>query len=73
MRDMTVERHMTPRPPLPGRDEEYIDIQGHLCVPVANWLDKGPVREGWIPFWVNVNLNDPIQKVVSYKRKEPQS
>lgn len=68
MRDMTIERHQTPRPALPGRDEEYIDIQGHLKVPVASVRDKAPEREGWKPWWVNINLRDPIQKVVIYRR-----
>lgn len=54
-----------------NRNEERIDISGHLCVPVASSWDKAPVREGWTPFWVNVNLdaatNDGVQKVVKYK------
>lgn len=71
MRDMTVERHMEPRPSLPGRDEEYIDIQGHLRVPLRSSVwDRAPEREGWKPFWVNISLKDPIQKVVIYRRIE---
>lgn len=73
MRDMTIERHLKPRPPLPPRSEEYIDISGHLRVPVARawypWDEaRAPKREGWEPFFVAIDLSDPIQKVVSYRR-----
>ena len=34
IRDMREERHQSPRPPLPGRNVEYIDIRGQLRVPV---------------------------------------
>jgi hypothetical protein len=56
------------------RSEEHIDISGHLKVPVTHSIDPAPEREGWVPFWVNINLNpdsnDGIEKVVSYKREE---
>jgi len=72
MRDMTIERHQTPRPPLPKRSEEHIDITGRLRVPVASWWDDPPKREGWEPYFVNVNLdpetNDGMAKVYSYRR-----
>jgi hypothetical protein len=68
MRDMTIERHMSPRPALPPRSEEYIDISGHLRVPCASSMERAPAREGWEAFFVNVNLADPIQKVCIYKR-----
>jgi hypothetical protein len=67
---MTIECHQKPRPALPKRSEEFIDIRGHLNVPCTSSLDPAPTRDGWAPFWVNVNLNDPIRKVVFYKRKE---
>ena len=67
MRDLTLERRM-PRPPLPPRSEEHISIYGHLKVPVARSTDPAPEREGWEPFFVNVNLDHPIQKVVTYRR-----
>ena len=70
MRDMTIERHMDPRPPLPPRSEEYIDILGHLQVPVASWWDSAPKREGWIPYWVNINLSREPVKIYSYKRED---
>ena len=74
MRDMTIERHMNPRPALPPRSEEYIDISGHLRVPVASWWDHHPEREGWECFFVNIDLNDDRNqgavKVYSYKRKD---
>jgi len=77
MRDMTVERHMKPRPPLPSRSEEYIDIRGHLRVPVPSWFDRAPQREGWSPFWVNIDLrpdhNEGAVKVYSYRRIERKS
>lgn len=68
MRDMRVERHLKPRPPLPSRSEEYIDILGHLNVPLDSSLDEAPHRGGWEPRWVSVNLSDPVQKVVKYRR-----
>lgn len=39
-----------------------------LRVPVARSSDKAPVREGWTPFFVNVDLTRTPQKIVSYKR-----
>lgn len=68
MRDMTIERHMSPRPALPPRSEEYIDISGHLRVPCASSMERAPAREGWEPFFVSVNLADPTPKVISYRR-----
>lgn len=74
MRDMTIERHEKPRRPTPLRSEEYIDIGGHLRVPVASSWNQAPEREGWEPFFVNINLNKDdnhgIEKVVIYRRKE---
>jgi hypothetical protein len=67
LRDMREEVKQDPRPDLPGRDEEYIDLNGHLRVPVAKDSDRAPDREGWEAWWVNVNLDDPIQKVVTYR------
>lgn len=72
MRDLTIERYEKPRPPLPPRSEEHIAITGHLKVPVENWLDRAPEREGWEAFFVNVDLNpernDGAVKVYSYRR-----
>jgi hypothetical protein len=68
MRNMQIEKNMNPRPALPGRDEEYININGHLRVPVATSVAPAPERAGWEPFFVNINLADPVQKVVSYRR-----
>jgi hypothetical protein len=49
---------------------EHIDILGHLRVPVADSFDRAPEREGWEPFWVNINLErDPV-KVFAYRRAE---
>lgn len=74
MRDMTIERHQSPRPPLPTRTEEHISITGHLKVPVPSWWDKAPEREDWEPFFVNVDLNSErnqgIEKVYIYRRIE---
>lgn len=39
-----------------------------LRVPVANRLDPTPQREGWTPFWVNVNLDRDPQKLVYYRK-----
>jgi hypothetical protein len=50
------------------RSEEHISSFGVLRVPVKRSYDPTPKREGWEPFFVNINLDDPIQKVVSYKR-----
>jgi hypothetical protein len=37
---------------------------------VANSFDRAPEREGWEPFWVNINLErDPV-KVFAYRRAE---
>lgn len=49
------------------RFTEHIDRHGRLVVPVERWLEPTPAREGWTPWWVNVNLAHPIQKVVTYK------
>lgn len=68
MRDLTVERHLNPRPEPPGRGVEHIANSGHLKVPVMRWLDSPPAREGWEPFFVNVNLADPVVKVYTYRR-----
>jgi hypothetical protein len=57
-----------------SRSEEYVTTGYRgapvLRVPVERSIDKAPAREGWEPFFVNVNLDHPVQKVVSYKRKE---
>ena len=70
MRDRSSEIGQRPIPPLPPRSEEHIDIRGNLCVPVARSIDPAPKREGWTPYWVNIDLSDPIQKVVKYHRKD---
>jgi hypothetical protein len=70
MRNRQAEKGQRPIPPLPPRSEEHVDIHGHLCAPVARSIDPAPKRHGWKPYWVNINLNDPVQKVVKYKRVE---
>lgn len=40
-----------------------------LRVPVARSIDKAPHREGWEPFFVNIDLKRDPQKIVSYKPK----
>lgn len=52
------------------RADEFVDSLDRLHVPVANRMDKAPEREGWTAHWVNVDLKNPIQKVVVYRRKE---
>jgi hypothetical protein len=54
--------------PTARRDEEHIDSRGHLRVPLERAISLSPTRAGWKPFWVNVNLDDPIQKVVVYRK-----
>jgi hypothetical protein len=53
---------------------EHIDISGHLNVPMTDYWERAPEREGWVCFWVNVNLDRPhggtICKVYKYKRVE---
>lgn len=50
------------------RCTEHIDISGHLNVPLADSFEKAPEREGWKPFFVNIDLSHPtVQKVVKYK------
>jgi hypothetical protein len=75
MRDMREESKQDPRPPMPGRDEEHIDINGNLRVPCVKDGDRAPEREGWEAWWVNVNLNPDtnggIEKVVSYRPVNP--
>lgn len=55
---------------VPGlRHVEHITITGSLSVPVARSIDPSPKREGWKPYWVNINLADEqTQKQVLYKR-----
>lgn len=50
------------------RSKEHIDKSGRLRVPLAKSTDKAPFRKGWEPFFVNINLDHPVQKVVSYRR-----
>jgi len=52
-----------------SRADEYVTSYGVLRVPVKSSIEKAPERKGWVPFFVNINLSDPIQKVVSYKRE----
>lgn len=56
-----------------NRTDEYTTSYGVLRVPVVSSHDKAPEREGWTPFFVNVDLNternEGVEKVVSYKRK----
>ena len=53
------------------RATERVDQSGRLHVPVAKSMDRTPKREGWEPFFVNIQLNRPTQKVVIYGRTEP--
>ncbi len=50
------------------RATEFIDSRDHLHVPVANSLDPAPKREGWKPYFVNIVLTRPTQKVILYQR-----
>lgn len=50
------------------RNREYIDTSDHLHVPLPSWWDDSPARDGWTPFFVNINMDHPIQKVVIYER-----
>lgn len=52
------------------RTAEHIDERGRLSVPVERAMDVTPRREGWEPYWVNVNLGASPQKVVKYRRAE---
>lgn len=52
------------------RAAEYVDSRGHLHVPVARSTDPTPARPGWTPYFVNIHLNRPTQKVVTYRRTE---
>lgn len=46
---------------------EHIDNNGNLKVPVNNRFTQAPNRDGWKPFWVNVNMDrDPI-KIFTYR------
>lgn len=47
---------------------EHIDVCGHLHVPVANSFDPAPTREGWVPFFVNIQLDRTPQKHHIYRR-----
>jgi hypothetical protein len=47
---------------------EHIDVCGKLKVPVASSLDRAPMREGWEPYWVTINLKERPQKWVTYRR-----
>ena len=49
------------------RSIEQRNPWGMLRVPVANAMDPAPKREGWEPYFVSVLLNDPVQKVVTYR------
>lgn len=52
--------------------DERITTEGArpiLRVPVERSTDPTPAREGWKPFWVNVNLDRTPQKLVYYKRE----
>jgi hypothetical protein len=49
------------------RSKEEIDYRGMLHVPHRSNWDKAKNRPGWEPYWVSVNLDDPIQKVVVYR------
>jgi len=55
-----------------NRTTEYITANGILRVPHATSLERAQEREGWVPFFVAIDLdperNDGVQKVVSYKR-----
>jgi hypothetical protein len=47
---------------------EHINVNGHLEVPLASSWDRPPVRKGWEPFFVAVNLDAKPQKWVIYRR-----
>lgn len=49
---------------------EHINVMGHLSVPVERSTDPSPVREGWEPIWVTIDLSKSPQKNVKYKRIE---
>ena len=47
---------------------EHINVDGRLEVPVWNYLDPTPIREGWEPYWVNVNLDRKPVRWITYRR-----
>jgi hypothetical protein len=47
---------------------EHLDVIGNLCVPVDSSIEVAPKREGWEPFWVNVNLSRKPQKWILYRK-----
>lgn len=51
------------------RAADHLDRDGSLKVAVWRWLDPTPVRPGWEPQWVNVNLAASPVKVITYRRK----
>ena len=57
-----------------SRTDEYVTSFDILRVPHMSSHDKAQKREGWEPFFVNINLNAAtnggVEKVVSYKRAE---
>jgi hypothetical protein len=48
--------------------KEHLDSENRLVVPVRYRFDSTPKRDGWKPFWVNVNLNRIPVRYVTYKR-----
>lgn len=50
--------------------KEHLDRHGRLVVPVRHWDDVSPVRPGWKPWWVNVNLDRIPVRFVTYKRED---
>ena len=48
--------------------KEHIDVLGQLRVPLASSWDHAPVREGWEPRFVSINLDGQPQKWVIYRR-----
>lgn len=57
--------------PIQERYSERIDHRGQLQVPVFDWWERPPEREGWKPYFVNVNLNRVPVKVYTYREKQP--
>jgi hypothetical protein len=37
-------------------------------VEVKRWIDPAPILPGWIPWWVNINLNRVPVKIITYKK-----
>lgn len=61
--------------PVRKQHVEKIDNLGYkgaprLRVPVFDSFDRPPVREGWEPFFVNVDLNRVPVKIFTYRQKE---